>query len=94
MQISRELLERVAENACLKLTEEEIQLFLPQLEEILKAFETLKEIKSSEEESIQPVSLKENNREDTPIKHYTVEEILSNSNYTKNNYIKSPRTLD
>ncbi|MBI2101234.1 aspartyl/glutamyl-tRNA amidotransferase subunit C [Candidatus Woesearchaeota archaeon] len=44
MEVDRKLLEHVADVARLKLNEEEIRKFLPQLKEALEFFSKLKEI--------------------------------------------------
>ena len=59
MEIDRKLLQHVAEVARLKLTEDEIKKFLPQLEEALEFFSKLQEVNTDGIKSnFQPIELK------------------------------------
>jgi aspartyl-tRNA(Asn)/glutamyl-tRNA(Gln) amidotransferase subunit C len=91
MKVDRELIGHVADVARLKLTEHEIDIFLPQLKEILETFSELDKIDvSGTEPSFQPVPLKNAMREDTPKESLSQEQALSNSSSNKDGYFKGP----
>ncbi len=95
MKLDKELIQKVANNAKLKLTESEIKEFLPQLKEILEAFSTLDKVKieKNTESSIQPVELKNALREDKETDSLTTEEALKNTKNKKDNYFKGPKAI-
>jgi len=94
MKIDRELIEHVASVARLKLTEEEIKEFLPQMKEVIKAFSKLSEVKiDTIQPSFQPVELKDHLRDDATVDCLTQKEALSNSPNTKDGYFKGPRAV-
>lgn len=93
--VDKALLLRVAENARLNLTNSEIKKFQPELEEILKAFSKLDEIKNLDEEpSFQPIALKNVSREDKTKECVSQEEALSNTKHKKNGYFKGPKVVE
>ena len=93
MQVDRHLIENVAKASRLKLSEEEIEEFLPQLKEILKAFSDIQE---ADTEDVLPsyhcVSIRPHMREDVPKKGMTQKQALS-SGFHKDGYIKGPRVI-
>ena len=94
MKVDKELIERVAEVARLKLTAAEIKEFLPQLKEILKAFSKIDEINTDKAKpSCQPVELKNVLREDKKEKCLSQEDALSNTSQKKDGYFKGPRAV-
>ena len=94
MEIDRKLLEHVAENARLKLTEDEIKRFLPQLKEALEFFSKLQEINTEGiNPSFQPVELRNAMREDAEKKCLTQDEALSLTEHKKDGYFKGPRIV-
>ncbi|MDO8740695.1 MAG: Asp-tRNA(Asn)/Glu-tRNA(Gln) amidotransferase subunit GatC [Candidatus Woesearchaeota archaeon] len=94
MKVDKELIEHVAELARLKLTNEEIDKFLPQLKEILDAFSKLDEIDVTDTKpSFQPIDLKNVMREDKVEKCLTQEEALSLTEHKKDGYFKGPRAV-
>jgi len=94
MEIDKKLLEHVVEVARLKLTEEEIKEFLPQLKDILESFSEIKKVKTKDvKESFHPVSLKDALREDIPSECLTQEEALKNVRDKKDGYIKGPKVI-
>ena len=94
MEIDRKLLEHVAEIARLKLTEEEIKKFLPQLKEALKLFSQLQEVDTDNvKPSFQPVELKNVMREDSEKECLTQDEALSLTEHKKDGYFKGPRAV-
>ena len=93
MKVNRELIEHVANVARLKLTNEEIKEFLPQLKEIIKAFEELQEVNTDNTKpSYHPVELKNALREDIPKTCLTNEQALKNTLH-KDNYFKGPKVI-
>ena len=94
MDIDRKLLERVAETARLKLTEKEIEKFLPQLREALEFFSQLQEVNTEGvKPSFQPVELKNVMREDKEKQCLTQDEALSLTEHKKDGYFKGPRAV-
>lgn len=94
-KIDKDLLLKVAANARLKLSNSEVKKFLPQLEEILKAFSELDKIKGIKEEpSFQPVPLKNIYREDKVTNCLSQEQALSNTKHKKDGYFKGPKVVE
>ena len=94
IKVNRELLEHVAEVARLKLTEQEMKKFLPQLQEALEFFLQLEEVDTANvKPSFQPVELKNAMREDVEKKCLTQEEALSQTEHKKDGYFKGPRAV-
>ena len=94
MEIDRKLLEHVAEVARLKLTDEEINKFLPQLKEALEFFSQLQEVNTNGvKPSFQPVELKNAMREDYEKKCLSQDEALSLTEHKKDGYFKGPRAV-
>ena len=94
MKVDRKLLEHVAEVARIKLNEEEIKKFLPQLEEALEFFSKLKEINTDNvKPSFQPVEIKNAMREDIEKESLSQDNALSLAEHKKNGYFKGPRAM-
>jgi len=94
MEVDRKLLEHVAEVARIKLSEEEINKFLPQLKETLEFFSKLKEINTDNvKPSFQPVELKNAMREDKEGQCLSQEDALSLTEHKKDGYFKGPRAV-
>lgn len=94
MEVDRKLLEHVAEIARIKLSEDEIRKFLPQLKELLEFFSKLKDIDTSNEKpSFHPVELKNAMREDKEKKCLSQDEALSLTEHKKDGYFKGPRAV-
>ena len=94
MRIDKALIEHIAELARLKLTEKEIEKFLPQLKEILETFSKLDEVNTENTKpSFQPVELKNMAREDKIKDCLTQEEALTNAKDKKDGYFKGPKAL-
>lgn len=94
MEISKELIEKVAKNARLQLTEQEIKEFLPQIKEVLNAFSKLKEAPSNNlEPSFQPIEVKNITREDKTSSCLTQDQALQNTQHKKQGYFKGPKTI-
>ena len=94
MEVDRKLLEHVAEIARLKLSEEEIKKFLPQLKEALEFFSKLKEVNTDNvKPSFQPVELKNALREDKEEECLSQDDALSLTENKKDGYFKGPRAV-
>ena len=92
--VDRKLLEHVAEVARLKLTEQEIKKFLPQLKEALEFFSKLEEVDTNNiKPSFQPVELKNVMREDAEKECLSQDEALSLTEHKKDGYFKGPRAI-
>lgn len=94
MEISRKLLEHVAEVARLKLSEPEIDKFLPQLKETLEFFSKLKEINTDNvKPSFHPVEIRNVMREDREKGCLSQDDALSLTEHKKDGYFKGPRAV-
>jgi aspartyl-tRNA(Asn)/glutamyl-tRNA(Gln) amidotransferase subunit C len=93
--ISKELLENVARNARLSLTEAEKKELLPQLSEIMSAFEKLDRLDVSKEEpAFQPVSQQNVFRPDVPAKGLSNETALSLAVHKRPPYFLGPKAME
>jgi len=93
-EITKELIEHVAEVARLKLTDKEIQKFSKEINEIIGVFSKLDKVDTKNiETSLQPVELKNMLREDKEEKTFSQEEALSLSEHKKDGYFKGPRAV-
>ena len=96
IKIDEELVKKVAKNARLILTEEELKKFTPQLAEvILESFNKLDSIDANEEPSFQPIEQKNKLREDEVKESLTQEQALQNvkEDLRENGYIKGPKVM-
>jgi aspartyl-tRNA(Asn)/glutamyl-tRNA(Gln) amidotransferase subunit C len=94
MGVDRELIGHVADVARLKLTESEIDEFLPQLKEIIKAFEEIQQIDTNGvKPSFHSVPIKNSLREDIPKMSLSVEKTLKNVRNKKDGYIIGPKVV-
>lgn len=93
-RVDRDLLLKIARNARLELTNLEIELFLPQLQEILDAFSKLDELEVSKEKpSFQPIEQKNMLRDDKVGKCLSQQQALSNTQHKEKGYFKGPRIV-
>jgi len=94
MKVTKELVKKVASNARLKLTDEEIEGFVPELKEILDYFSKLDGLNTgSIKPSFHPIEIKNVMREDEAKESLGVEEALLNTKNKKDSYFKGPRSL-
>lgn len=94
MDIDRKLLEKVAEVSRLKLTEEEIQKFIPQLKDSLNAFSEISKINTDNVvPSFHPIPIHNAMREDIPKESLSQEDALSLTQHKKDGYFKGPRAV-
>ena len=94
MEVNKELILRVAKNAKLNLTEEEIKEFIPQFKEILNSFSELDKVNTKNTKpSFHPIEIKNALREDIPKECVPKEEILKNAKHKKDPYFLGPKAL-
>ena len=96
IEINEELVKKVAKNARLNLTDNEIKKFTPQIKEIIiDSFNKLDEIDASEEPSFQPVSQNNKLRKDVVKESLSVKDALENVSFKlrDGDYIKGPKVL-
>ena len=94
MKVDKELLEKVASVARLKLTEKEIDKFIPQVKDILDYFSVLEKIDTKNvKPSFQPIELKNRLREDIPGEPLSQKDALKNSTQNKDGYFKGPKAV-
>jgi aspartyl-tRNA(Asn)/glutamyl-tRNA(Gln) amidotransferase subunit C len=94
MDINKELMLRVSENAKLKLTDDELKEFLPQLKEVLEFFSHIDKVDTKGIEiSVQPVELKNSLREDEEKECLSQEDALKNTEHKKDGYFKGPKAV-
>ncbi len=90
--MDKETVEKVARGAHLELTEEELETFSKDLDEILEFFSLLDEAPGSETGGIDPIGVADITREDVPSKDIDPEILLEGMN-TYENYVRGPRLL-
>ncbi|MFH1641624.1 MAG: Asp-tRNA(Asn)/Glu-tRNA(Gln) amidotransferase subunit GatC [Nanoarchaeota archaeon] len=94
MKVDKELVRNVASVARLRLTNEEIEKFAPQLKEILDAFSKLDEVDTDNViPSFQPVELKNVMRDDKVGESLSQEKALKNTIHKKDGYFKGPKVV-
>lgn len=94
MKIDKKLIEHVADVARLKLTEKEINEFIPQLKEVMGAFSKLQEVNTKGvNPSFQPVEIKNVFREDVVTDSLSQEDALLNTEHKKDGYFKGPKAV-
>ncbi len=94
MEVNKELILKVAKNARLELSEEEIKQFLIDFKEILNTFSKLNEVNASNvKPSFQPSETRNSTREDNQKKCADTEELLKNSKHKRDNYFLGPKAL-
>ena len=94
MEITPELVKRVAANARLNLKEEELKKFAAEMKDILANFEKLAEVKTENiEPSFHPIPVKNIVREDKPGECTDREKALSLTPHKKDGYFRGPRIL-
>lgn len=94
VNVNKELILKVAENARLSLTDREVEQFVKEFREILEAFSKIDEVDTKRtESSMQPVELKNVLREDRTEPSISQEDALKNTAHTKDGYFKGPRAV-
>jgi len=94
MEITPDIVRKVAANARLKLKEEEVKKFAAELKEILAAFKKLSEVDTKNvKPSFHAVEVKNVSRKDVPGKCLDREEALSLTPHKKNGYFRGPKVI-
>ena len=97
VEVTKELIRKVAANARLNLTDAELEKFVPQIKEIiLDSFNKLDEVNVKDESpSFQPIQLKNKFRSDEPRQGFNQEEALQNvsPSLREKGFIKGPKVL-
>ena len=94
MKVNKELIEEVAKNARLELTEEEKELFVKDFQEILEAFKKLDECNTENTEpAFHPIELKDHLREDKVEESLSQKEALQNTKHKSAGFFLGPKTL-
>lgn len=84
-------LKQVSDNARIRLTEDEVDTFSNDLDDVLEKFESLQEVDVEDTEpAFHPVELNEETRADQKGSSLSQEEALSNSENTERGYFKGP----
>ncbi|MBN2202964.1 MAG: Asp-tRNA(Asn)/Glu-tRNA(Gln) amidotransferase subunit GatC [Candidatus Aenigmarchaeota archaeon] len=92
--IDKNTIERVAKLSRLNLTEEEIEQFSKDINNILEAFSVIKDVNTEGiEPSFQPLEVKNVFREDKPQESLNQEDALSNSKLKEKGFFKGPRAV-
>jgi aspartyl-tRNA(Asn)/glutamyl-tRNA(Gln) amidotransferase subunit C len=94
MKINKELLAKIATNARLELSEEEVQEFLPQLQEVLDLFSSLDELDTiNVKPSFQPIEVTNILREDVVQECLPIKEVFLGVKNKQENYFKGPKAI-
>lgn len=92
--MSRELLQKVAKNARLRLSDAELQKLLPQFSEMLETFRKISELDvKGTEPALHPVEMKNIFREDKVGECLPQDKAFANTVHKKNGYFKGPRVV-
>jgi aspartyl-tRNA(Asn)/glutamyl-tRNA(Gln) amidotransferase subunit C len=94
MKLDKKLLQDIATNARLDLSDKEIKQLLPQLKEILKLFSQLKTVNTKGvKPSFQPITVENVLRADTVEECLTPEAVFLRVKNRKDNYFKGPKAV-
>jgi aspartyl-tRNA(Asn)/glutamyl-tRNA(Gln) amidotransferase subunit C len=94
MKLDRELLLNIAQNSRLKITEEEVELFLPQLEEVMAVFESISKVDTQNiEPAFHPIIVQNIVREDVTDECLTTEEVFQDVKNKEEGFFKGPKAV-
>jgi aspartyl-tRNA(Asn)/glutamyl-tRNA(Gln) amidotransferase subunit C len=94
MKLNKVLLEKIAQNARLELSEKEMKNLLPELQEVLKMFSVLDEITVDQvKPSFQPIKVENVFREDKVEEGFTQEEVFLHVKNKEDGYFKGPKAV-
>jgi aspartyl-tRNA(Asn)/glutamyl-tRNA(Gln) amidotransferase subunit C len=95
MEVNKELTQNIAKAAKLELTEEELEKFTDDLQEILNAFKILDEIDVKDtKSSFRPIEQRNSVREDTETECLSQKEVLKFTQYKRDGFFIGPRTVE
>lgn len=94
MEINPEIVKKVAENARIKLKQEELKKFAEEMQEVLSTFEKLSELNTEDvEPSFHPIPIINVSRKDETGKCVKREEALALTQHRTEEYFKGPKTI-
>ena len=94
MKVDKELIKHVADLAKLKLTDKELDEFIPQMKELLDHFSQLDQVNTDKiTPSFHPIDLRNMVRDDKKEDCLSQEQALSNTEHKKEGYFKGPRAV-
>ena len=94
VDITIELVKKVAKNARLPLTNEEIEKLIPEITDVLGLFSQLDNVDTTGvTPSFQPITIKNVMRDDTITPCLSQEAALKNTKHKINGYFKGPRAI-
>lgn len=94
MDITPELVKKIATQARLNLSDAEIKQFVPQLKEILQNFSELDKVDTKNvQPSFHPIEIKNVSREDVVGECLNQDDALSSTPHKRNGYFRGPKTL-
>lgn len=94
VDITIELVKKVAQNARLPLTDEEIEKLIPELTDVLILFSQLDKVDTTGvTPSFQPIEIKNVMRDDNVTTCLSQEDALKNTEHNTNGYFKGPRAI-
>lgn len=94
MEITPDVVKRVADNARLKLKEEELRTFAKELQDILTTFQKLSTVNTEGvKPSFHPIPVTNITRKDEPGNCLDRDKALSLTPHVKGNYFKGPKVI-
>ena len=94
MLVDKKVLEQIAKNSRIELSEPEKSRILPQLQEVTNAFSALDKLDTKNvPPSFQPINVENIFREDKAEKSLSMEEALSLTKNKKEPFFKGPRVI-
>lgn len=94
MNIDKELIKKVAKNARLNLTENELNKFTKECSDILDVFSKIKDVDTKNvKPAFHPIEIKNHLREDIIEDSLSQEDALKNTKHQINGYFKGPKAI-
>jgi aspartyl-tRNA(Asn)/glutamyl-tRNA(Gln) amidotransferase subunit C len=93
IEVNKDLIKQVAQNACLSLSEEEITGFEQDFKDILSNFEKLAAADVADKPSFHPVPVKNKYREDVVGEVLTHKEAMKNVESKSDGFIRGPKVV-
>ncbi|MBU0962670.1 MAG: Asp-tRNA(Asn)/Glu-tRNA(Gln) amidotransferase subunit GatC [Nanoarchaeota archaeon] len=94
MIINEDLIKKVAKNARLELTENEIKKFTKECSDILDVFSKIQEVNTKNvQPSFHPIEIKNHLREDLIEDSLSQDDALKNAKHQMNGYFKGPKVI-
>lgn len=88
--VDEEEVRKTAENARLKLSDDEVEAFTSDFEKILDMFSTLDDLEADEEPAFHPVDIEPDTREDVEEDTLSREETFQNTDNEEDGFFKGP----